>query len=114
MRIDNKEDYLRMLEGAVQRAAKMILKEKSDKEYIVLHHKDVKKLVDSYLDGKPIRQAYFDDVKLTPYERNIVKTGRIALNNNHMFIYFKDDIKRIKSGDMTMLCKMVRDREKRK
>jgi hypothetical protein len=109
MRIDNYIRYRKFLEGAVITAGKEIVRAKLNGKFILINYDDIKALTDKYMDGKLIKQASFKHENLTSYEMRILKACKVALNINHIFVYEKDIVSKIKNKDATIVSSVEYD-----
>jgi hypothetical protein len=108
MKIETHEKYVKYLEHSLIIASVNIMKSKLFGRFITMKYDDIQKLTSKYLDGKMIRQASFHKEKsLTGYEKRILHAGKIAMNHNRTFVYESDIVAKIKSGDKSILAKVI-------
>lgn len=106
VRIDNEKEYILRIESAVMSAGRKIINEKLHGAFIFLKHKDIDTLTKKYFNGRKIRQASFHgETNCTNYEIQILNTMKVALNKNHVFVYEKDIVDKIKAKDLSIVLK---------
>jgi len=106
VRIDNEKEYIECIESAVINAGRKIIKTKLHGAFIFLKYKDINTLSKKYFNGKRIRQASFhSETNLKSHEIQILNAMRVALNKNHVFVYEKDIVDKIKAKDLSIVSK---------